>query len=597
MKNKFLLSFLLISLIFIYAENNSLINPLKDSPYITSSFGEYRANHFHGGIDFSTNGEEGYEVLAVGDGYVRRIRREPYGYGRVLYLDLIDGRTAVCGHLIRFSRNLKIEDALIKVCEERGTSFPGDIYLNPPIKVAKGDVIGYSGGLGAGSPHLHFELRKNDYLLNPIDEGIGNQYISQPFVEKICFLPEEDGTRINNSLSPLIVRTKRLNPNTNFFDQIKTTGKITILIQTYAQTALSKYKTFPKVIRGKINDGEFFYLNMRKISLSHYKESPFLFERIGDDVFVKLKKDERLTIWEIHENPFQLKEGLNSIEIEIDNGKKVYLKGQIFYQKEETDKVFYVKGLYHIEDFSIYPFGILIKARKVSNEQITEIFINNTPVPFYFNELKEETQFLIPKSEIPKSLSKISVNNQQLKGYFFYGKGEVKVNNFLINSSTDCLLNIINMNNSININVSPKSFLTLLSLSFQSDNPSNQAIFSSKGFFNKINDKPMNLSSSTFYKILTDNEPPKIKNVFTRKIDNIQENELVINFSDNLSAVNPYSIKIFIDGKKTYFDFDFDTLSARVDLTKISKGNHILEVEFSDLAGNKGKLLKRNFFL
>lgn len=138
-----------------------LLWPLPFKEGCTSSFGEYRRSHFHGGTDFRTRKDIGWPLYAVADGRVVRFRREPYGYGRVLYLELKDGRTAVYGHVMRFENaRLGLEDRLRAACEKAGKSFPGDVILDPPLPVRAGDVVAYSGDLGVGSPHLHLEIRR-----------------------------------------------------------------------------------------------------------------------------------------------------------------------------------------------------------------------------------------------------------------------------------------------------------------------------------------------------------------------------------------------------------------------------------------------------
>ena len=58
--------------------------PPFDFPIIFSgNFGEIRANHFHGGLDFKTGGAIGKPVRALADGYISRIR-VTHGSGYVL---------------------------------------------------------------------------------------------------------------------------------------------------------------------------------------------------------------------------------------------------------------------------------------------------------------------------------------------------------------------------------------------------------------------------------------------------------------------------------------------------------------------------------
>src|SRR5210317_1265062 len=77
--------------------------PLSEAPVLTSTYGEHRANHFHGGIDLSTGQRNGLPVRAIADGYVIRVRASGVGYGRAVYQLLDDGNTAVYGHLDAFA--------------------------------------------------------------------------------------------------------------------------------------------------------------------------------------------------------------------------------------------------------------------------------------------------------------------------------------------------------------------------------------------------------------------------------------------------------------------------------------------------------------
>ena len=47
--------------------------PLKLTPELTSKFCDYRAGHFHSGLDIRTGGQIGVPVYAVDDGYVWRV--------------------------------------------------------------------------------------------------------------------------------------------------------------------------------------------------------------------------------------------------------------------------------------------------------------------------------------------------------------------------------------------------------------------------------------------------------------------------------------------------------------------------------------------
>lgn len=152
----------------------ALLWPLEVPGVLLSSFGEYRYDHLHAGIDISTSGATGYKVLASDSGVVFRLKVEWRGYGRALYLRHPNGRVTVYGHLERYEDAiLGLERRVARRQAEAGTRYPGDLYLDPPVRVRRGQVIAYSGESGVGLPHLHFEVRGGgDAPVNPFDAGL-----------------------------------------------------------------------------------------------------------------------------------------------------------------------------------------------------------------------------------------------------------------------------------------------------------------------------------------------------------------------------------------------------------------------------------------
>src|SRR5215472_2988405 len=73
---------------------------------LRGGFGESRTNRFHAGLDLSTGGHVGAEVLAPAAGTVERVRSSGVGYGRSIYLRTADGRMIVFGHLDAYAPEL-----------------------------------------------------------------------------------------------------------------------------------------------------------------------------------------------------------------------------------------------------------------------------------------------------------------------------------------------------------------------------------------------------------------------------------------------------------------------------------------------------------
>ncbi len=147
--------------------------PLNIPLVLSANFGELRPNHFHMGLDFKTNGKEGYTLHSIDDGYVSRVTVSPYGYGRVVYINHPGGITSVYAHCQRLTGRLaiKVQDYLM-----RTRNSEADIYFQPTeIPLQKGETFALSGNSGSSSgPHLHFEIRDSytEAAINPLFLGL-----------------------------------------------------------------------------------------------------------------------------------------------------------------------------------------------------------------------------------------------------------------------------------------------------------------------------------------------------------------------------------------------------------------------------------------
>ncbi len=203
MKKYSILIFALLLFAIVFADL-----PLNIDPILTSSFCEYRPNHIHAGVDFSTYAMA-KPLLAIDDGYLYMIvvnKDDLYGNQVYIYHPKLKLFSEVA-HLSRFADkfskliNLAKED----LNEQDGIVLKYDINdIQDSIPVKKGDILGYSGSTGTvEATHCHFEIHDNsfEYYLNPLS------YLSK-------FLPAS----LKESYKPVIkaIRIKSNNAKISF---------------------------------------------------------------------------------------------------------------------------------------------------------------------------------------------------------------------------------------------------------------------------------------------------------------------------------------------------------------------------------------------
>lgn len=167
-----------------------LVHPLEPETRVTSTFGEYRPGHYHGGLDFSTGGASGLPVHAPGSGWLYRVRASGIGYGRSAYLRLDDGKTVVFAHLSDWRAD--VARAVTERQMDLGR-YEIDWYPEPEaFRFQAGEVLGYTGSSGAGPPHLHVEVRTGptaDTAVNPLQFGWGAPDSTAPLISQLRWAP------------------------------------------------------------------------------------------------------------------------------------------------------------------------------------------------------------------------------------------------------------------------------------------------------------------------------------------------------------------------------------------------------------------------
>ncbi|MBO9571439.1 MAG: M23 family metallopeptidase [Chitinophagaceae bacterium] len=181
-------------------------NPLDIPMNLAGNFGELRPNHYHMGVDIKTQQRENLSVYAAAEGYISRIKIEPAGFGRAIYITHPNGYTTVYAHLNNFAAKI---DAYVKQQQYEQESWRVTLDIPPgKFPVKRGEFIAFSGNTGGSqAPHVHFEIRRtaDDVNVNPLLFGLP---LTDNVPPKILRLAIFDRTKSVYEQTPKIIPVK-----------------------------------------------------------------------------------------------------------------------------------------------------------------------------------------------------------------------------------------------------------------------------------------------------------------------------------------------------------------------------------------------------
>ncbi|AKI98077.1 M23 family metallopeptidase [Kosmotoga pacifica] len=181
---------LIVTLSIIALGETYLRSPLRIPLEITGYFGEYRQYrsqdnpaHFHKGMDLSTGGKTGFEILSPADSYVDSLVLNDPVYGTKLTLVLPEvrdfynnenGIKIIFAHLesvgdLTTESGRKLNLIYRRLMKEFNDGYVEARFHPGEISFEMGDTVAYSGDSGGVPPHLHMEIRdlSEKVLLNP----------------------------------------------------------------------------------------------------------------------------------------------------------------------------------------------------------------------------------------------------------------------------------------------------------------------------------------------------------------------------------------------------------------------------------------------
>ena len=209
--------------------DNPFISPFDFPLLLSGNFGELRANHFHGGVDFKTQGVVGKPIRCIADGYISRVTVTPGGYGQAVYITHENGCTSVYGHLLKFMAGV---EKVVEAYQYENETFAVDLKFGPeqfPLK--QGEVFALAGNEGYSfGPHLHMEIRRTDTgeYIDPLQFYTDKvKDTTAPRATHVMLYPQEGEGAVNGSSQKKVIVLA------NQQNRVEAWGKIAAGIKAY----------------------------------------------------------------------------------------------------------------------------------------------------------------------------------------------------------------------------------------------------------------------------------------------------------------------------------------------------------------------------
>ncbi|MCX6555354.1 MAG: M23 family metallopeptidase [Candidatus Aminicenantes bacterium] len=647
---KTVLFYLAIRSLLLTAQENekSYIWPLDISNGISSTFQEFRANHFHAGMDLRTFQRTGYPVLAIADGVIERIGVSKTGMGSVIYLRHRDGNTSIYGHLEKFCD--RIESLVVRERKRSAEKYFGRYALPEPIAVRQGEVIAFSGESGHGFPHLHLEIRDQvDGALNPLS-WIGNPPEDDiaPRLKGIV-LRSRGNFLLNDNLGEFYFKLRNNGLAYTLAEPLTVTGPFDLSMQAY-DIAGGRQQVAPYSLEAYL-DGQLYYrVVFERLVRDDNNQLGMLYDMAGSDngvYFYKLFPQSGFAM-EKGNSPFAenlglLAPGEHEIRVIVKDRQqnqavavvplRKFPSVERAFQKEyelnagqrrvlaDSDLSIYINRddvVIKIKDFPMPPAWITLKILQGNQEQVAAAKEYSEGVFFCFKPLNDEMRvqlrFILSDGrqaveELHKNILLLVLKSRTAR-QFRYG-------DFLADFAAGSVLEptVLQLENvglpvdypmlAGPVSVAPVHFTFLDTVFFKFKIPRDQARQEQLGIFRyQASGKKWNyvqtqrvpekeylgcrVLSGGIFALLRDVDPPQISFRGRRVWRSEAHEKLVVRLLDRGKGIDEGTVAVFINGQKAECEYDPDWRHILIDATAgVRRGKNDLLVQAADFAGNR----------
>jgi hypothetical protein len=652
MKKPVIFYIILQSILLAAQENEKKYTwPLTIDNGISSTFQEFRSNHFHAGIDLRTFQTTGYPVLAIADGMIEKVIVSRTGMGRTVFLKHKDGNISIYGHLEKFCD--AIESLVVREQIRRGEKYFGEYILPAPLSTRQGDVIAFSGESGAGFPHLHLEIRdKLNGALNPLS------FIASPLSDdnapilKGIVLRSCGNYLLNDDLGEFYFKLHEKGSQYTLAETLKVTGPFDLVLhaldfsegrhvvapyglEAYLDGQLYYQITFDRLIRDDNNQLGMLY------DMAYSSSSAYFYKLFFQSGFV-LEKRKAL----FAENLKLLPPGLHEIKIIVKDRqqnqaiavipllklpevegiplKKEYdlkrIGGQVLFNAAFSIYINRDDVVVKIKDFPLPAALFKLKILQGTQEQVVAAKAYGEGVYFCFkpqnNEMRLQLRFILsdgrqPVEELQKNIQLLVLKSQTAQ-QFRYG-------DFIADFAAKTVLEptvLLLENEQLTadypllagpVSIGPTHFAFLDTVVFKFKIPQDQALPEQLGIFKyqplgkdwryiKTQRVPetgylgCRVLNGGIFALLRDIYPPEIhfRGRRTRHLENCKK--LVVHLRDRGKGIDDRTVAVFINGQKVESEYDPDWGHILIDeAAGLRKGENDLLVQAADFAGNRSE--------